>query len=127
MPRRPIEQADIDRVRKMKELLADPAHWTKGAFARNERGEPTPFWEEGSCFCLGGAWLKFDGPTFDPARSEAERLLFAMLPNQGYSLAGFNDHPATTHAAVMAYLNVLETAFVHTFEAQKLTQHPQNF
>jgi hypothetical protein len=125
--RRPIDKADIERVQKMKELLADPAHWTKGVFARDAKGNPTPHWKEGTCFCLAGAWLMFDGGAFDTERSEGERLLFAMLPNQGDSLAGFNDHPATTHAAVMAYLNVLETAFVHTFEAQKLTQHPQNF
>lgn len=110
----------------LRDLLADPAHWSKGSLAKTSAGGNTdPMRKEASCFCLVGAASRVikDPRTRHIGNYEAVRLhplglllanVIAGVQKWNYGIeclasAGpiysFNDHAA--HADVM---EVLETA-----------------
>lgn len=86
-----------DILVKARELIADPAHWTKGEFGRDAHGNGIVPWLEGRkpvCYCSLGAIL-----TVGDSGDEAARVLEKHMRD---SITRFNDDPKTTHADVLA-------------------------
>lgn len=80
----------------VRELLNHPSKWTRGAYARDQKGNAcSPFEPEATCYCLRGASL-VAGQTFRSS-SEFSKLCFETARKLGYSemrkelLAVFND------------------------------------
>ncbi len=87
---------------KVKELLADPARWTQGWFARDVYGSEVDIHEQDAvCWCLIGAIYKcYEDPR---DRKIAEDKVAPFAKNQGAtSIQSFND--SATHAEVMKLL-----------------------
>lgn len=88
MPYKPINEC-----KDLYDLFEDPSRWTKGAYAKNDRGaavashDPTAV-----CFCLAGGRNRVI-PSLD---------LRFFLPNWAVSSLEFNDDPNTTHADILA-------------------------
>ena len=96
-------------LRKVRDLLSDPARWTKGWFAKDSSENPcVPTSKDAVCWCALGAMRKQLGYVEDDLFMEITRDLEAILKKQGYnhSLATFNDDPATTHNQMMKLLNL---------------------
>ena len=89
----------LTALQKMRELLADPKAWTKGAAARNDRGHKVD-WNDPTavCWCLAGAERRSAGPTSLPW--SVLRLIAG-----DYTIPDFNDDPSTTHADILAALD----------------------
>ena len=93
----------VEILKAARDLIAKPANWTQGEYARGPDG--TPFIEvvpEATCFCSIGAVAKVMGcPVLEADRSEAVRLLVeaaeASIPSE---LTIFNDE--STHSEVLA-------------------------
>lgn len=97
-----------DVLIKAKQILATPAHWTRGSFARDVRNKPVASQSVQACqFCTIGALrratLELAGPT--PAgmelASKASGLLQSSLPKGVYGVETFNDSLKTTHKDVL--------------------------
>ncbi len=93
---------------KVKELLADPARWTKGTFARRVDNEAVASQSEEACkWCLLGAIRRcyVEGEEYTQAHT---KLKAAVIKFSGqYRIGTFND--TTTHEDLM---KVLEDADV---------------
>lgn len=86
-----------------RQLLSDPSHWTKGADARNSRGESVPYMAETACkFCILGAIFR----VAEMHNVAPEPVCDAISAHLGeYSIADFND--TRNHWAI---LQLLDTA-----------------
>ncbi len=93
---------------KVKELLADPARWTRGMFARRADNEPVASQSDEACkWCLLGAIRRCYVEGEEYARAHTQ-LKTAVIKFSGQSRIGvFND--TTTHENLM---KVLEDADV---------------
>lgn len=83
-----------------RELLSDPARWTKGQWARDKDGRMAKHEGAAVCFCAVGAiWSVVGGC----AITEAETILCDVVQSttRFTNIPGFSDHPKTTHAAVL--------------------------
>lgn len=89
-------------LQEIRGYLADPARWTKGATARDKNGVSTSSQNPSAiCHCIFGAVLKFKRfPENRPVLSH----LNALAP--GRKVIKFNDDPRTTHADVLAFLDL---------------------
>lgn len=87
-----------EALKKAKAIIANPAKWTRAAFARDEEGNSVdPSYEKATCFCSWGALMKIDSvEPFDV--SKALRKLDASSPERG--IVYQNDN--TYHDKVMA-------------------------
>lgn len=92
----------ITDLQATRDLLADPAHWTKGAYARDAiGGDVSPRDPKATCFCMRGALDKITDYSFG-------RIFNVKLISRranGRSMIDFNDDPTTTHADVLSYLD----------------------
>jgi hypothetical protein len=88
---------------KMKELLADPTKWTKGANAKDNTGMMVvPSSPNATCFCLLGAAIRCY-----PQNSETIFIkLINKVPNK--KVVAWNDHPDRTHTEVLALVTELD-------------------
>jgi hypothetical protein len=101
------DQAAILRAARAR--IADPAHWTKGAFARtanvslDERGTGCNAVDpRATCWCAEGA-IRFVTNDDRHAHEAVGKLLeLAVDPGGRLSIATFNDSSGTTHADVLA-------------------------
>lgn len=97
-----------------RDWLANPKHWTKGHYAKDENGNPTdpyPFNRKRiACTCALGAMLKVDPDQY--IRLGVSNRLRDYIPKTFSSLSGrraaqmrhvhrFNDAPTTTHQDVL--------------------------
>lgn len=84
-----------------RDLISDPARWTRGVYARDAEGRETASRSESAvCWCVHGAIRKVTGSVYDTLFSG--RYAQAALP-EGYSeVHEFNDDPKTTHSDVLA-------------------------
>lgn len=104
---------ELEILRGMRELIADPEHWTQGAYATStpHRGKApngsaialdesvsvdSP---DAKCFCLIGAWSKVTG---EPQYHVPLQLLLGECINRS-DPAAFND--THTHEEVIAALD----------------------
>lgn len=95
-------------LKDARQLLADPKHWSKGAYARTQYGllsiaVSSP---KAACFCLIGA-IKRVGGTEQSDEVYCLASIIAptvVLPN-AVDVIDFNDATSTTHADVLALLD----------------------
>ena len=85
-------------------LIAEPARWTKGAYARNRNGDEIEHDRPGAvCWCLVGALKKAGHFTWD---LEIPADVTACLRKVGVrSQTIWNDAKRRTHAQVVAMLD----------------------
>lgn len=89
---------------KVRELLADPAKWTKGASAKLADGTTAPFsHEKAVCWCLMGATFRCYDSDHDLDHA-LMKLRKAITDKTGrvIGIAGFNDDEKTTHEDILA-------------------------
>ena len=90
-----------ETLTKVRQLLSNPSHWTKGADARNSRGESVPYMAETACkFCLLGAIYRV-AEMHNVAPKPVCDALSAHLGE--YSIADFND--TRSHGAILQLLD----------------------
>lgn len=105
-------------------LLADPAHWTRKAMARDAADEAVAAADPAAvCWCLAGAFDRVD-PTQslwgDAVFLQAARAVLPMAvpdwvrQNPGAGLVIFNDRFATRHAELLEVLRTLRDALATT-------------
>ena len=96
----------------IKQLLSDPDHWTKGAYARygKDQAPICPDHRSAKCFCLGGALIRLTRDTLE-CTAVADLLRGQMGCGKKYhTIPQFNDAPETTHEDVIGLLDrALET------------------
>lgn len=101
-------------LEKMKDLLQDEDHWTKGSYARrskdpNEQGVEIEN-PEATCWCLEGAYWKIKAGIDQASWSVAEQeyqLVWNCIEEklgQNRGMISFNDDDRTTHADVIGVL-----------------------
>lgn len=95
----------LDILKSARALIDTPEKWTKGALARDARGEQVCSRSaEAVCFCSEGAisavtafgefeWLTSEGDAF--------KALSGAVP-EGLTVYHFNDRASTTHTDIMA-------------------------
>jgi hypothetical protein len=92
----------LDVLKDVRELLSDPNHWTKGAYARDARDNfREPRAPDAVKFCLLGALARFDASEYEPALSRL--AVGVQRRGQNATLAQFND--ASSHEDVLALLD----------------------
>lgn len=99
----------LDLLTEAQKLISDPAHWTRGTYARNAEGEPcTSLAPEAICFCSLGATRRafhnaFPDPDMNNFRilSQAENFL-ALGSGSVQNIVTVNDSTNYSHADVMA-------------------------
>jgi len=93
----------LEVVTAARELLSDPARWTKGANARNEKGDGGGSGMEGAvCWCAVGALRHVSNdPNLEAVWEDAYYMLAEQTP-RGEGVMAFNDGVLTTHADVLA-------------------------
>lgn len=86
-----------------RELISDPARWTKGSYATDASGDYTQISNENACrFCAVGAIYRCGYEVVEnriKVENQARRLMWEIVGER--NLASFNDHPSTTHAMVL--------------------------
>lgn len=93
---------------KIRELLADPKHWTKGSYARVKKGGESTSYdvENATCWCLMGALNKVVNGVYDSSTIKAKNLLQSCLPIKYLEqLIEFNDNKNTKHAQIIKALD----------------------
>lgn len=89
----------LEVLRKARELISKPEHWTRHKYARDVRGLPAPVHDEAAfCFCALGALRKVNNKHSDFCRPAT--VLASALPESITSVSVFND--TRTHAEVLA-------------------------
>lgn len=83
----------VEVLKAARELISDPAHWTKGRFARTEKGSPINYESPSAvCFCSAGALMRVTWGDIKIYQSALEIMIAEMDGN----IFGFNDlhtHP----------------------------------
>jgi hypothetical protein len=110
---------DIDPLKLVtdaRDILADPAHWTQGCFARNEAGHPglAPNDPNAVCYCSFGALMsltEYNTPpvVYDTMGAVATELLAKRgieIPDGRNRIVYLNDFPTTTHADVLEMFDI---------------------
>lgn len=87
----------VEVLKAARELISDPAHWTKGRFARTEKGSPINYESPAAvCFCSAGALMRVTWGDIKNYRSALDILVDVMDGD----IFGFNDlHP---HSEVLS-------------------------
>jgi len=101
-------KSELEVLTEARDLIADPAHWTQGWFARDMFGGSVDARSpSAACFCTLGAFGRALGRHFmDVTGHPAVERLRSLLPRQ--DIARFND--THSHADVIA-------AFDHAIDA----------
>jgi hypothetical protein len=109
----------MSHFKKLRDLLADPARWTKKHLAKDEHGVYTyPMEDRAVCWCVFGGLIKVMGPdasdqaVYEAAQSVGKcfpmELAYPIEENYGASLRPIgliNDDPRTTHDIVLAAID----------------------
>lgn len=94
---------------KAKDLLADPAHWTKGALAKDKFG--VQCWHsapEAACWCLEGAIRKCYPGQYQRILYSLPEYIQMLFPGQLRAPFGFNDNANTNHSDVLKLVTELD-------------------
>jgi hypothetical protein len=90
--------------------IATPETWTKGSAWRDENGRRCSL-KNAQCFCVAGSVWALEVGNMDGRQDVALNTIGASIPPKfKRDIAGFNDHPETTHADVLA---VMDAAIAH--------------
>ena len=88
----------VEILKAARELISDPAHWTQGSEARDEKGDPVLARSKGArCFCAVGALISASGKA--PWKRPLEALR-SELPKPIFYVSDFND--TGSHEEVLA-------------------------
>lgn len=98
-------------VKKVRELVADPARWARGAYVRDQDFKPVGLQsaDETCSFCINGAWAYVSNENRLIGNHPLDRVLADCVParwnNRDGTVdsAGFNDD--ATHEEVLAALD----------------------
>ena len=97
----------LETLKKVRDRIADPARWTKGAIARNGITAPLSYaWhEDAEAWCIVGAIHK-EANDVDPdvgcRNLLANKVAGAIRKsNGGIDLVNLNDDSRTTHADIL--------------------------
>jgi hypothetical protein len=105
-----------DVLMKARVLLAEPSHWTQGAYARDASGRVVhPRSPAAVCWCIVGAVKRADVRTERSEEDDGLRVLLRLFhPSTGqlkdklyafWVMTDWNDDPSRTHADVLALLD----------------------
>jgi hypothetical protein len=91
---------------KTYELLDTPEKWTKGAFARDSKGDPVdPVSPEAVCWCIEGALQKCY-PNYD---DRWEAVYYRLLEVRKYGgIIFWQDNPERTYEEVIEVLKLAD-------------------
>lgn len=90
----------LEILTKAKALIANPANWSKGTYARDGQGRHTQVLaEDAVCFCTAGAVLRATGQ--EAIYGEALQALTKLDLQVRNSVETFNDLKTTRHADIM--------------------------
>lgn len=110
----------VQLLRNARALIADPEHWTKGAYARTAEGsvaytQPTVVYtrleekddfEEERIPCkwcaLGAVYASTYWPNFILEHAEKAKRFLNTASDEQRGVIAYNDDPRTTHAGVLA-------------------------
>ena len=88
-----------EELQDEKDLLSDPARWTKGYFARDSNGYRTAASSKDTiCWCQAGASYKFGTQRHARLIKDHVAIIRGFI-NSIY----FNDHEDTTHEMLMEF------------------------
>lgn len=89
-------------LRKARELISDPTHWTQKAFARGPDGRSVDDSDPRACsWCSLGALIKVTGENFPRGELVLERAVRELHPGiDTASIVRFND--TRSHSEVLA-------------------------
>lgn len=94
-------------LKRARKLLSNPERWTKGAFAKDRRGQRVPSGDpKAVCYCAAGALKRCAGNGV--LWVVATSYLVRAARRGNYSPANvwyYNDHPRRTHAQVMRWFD----------------------
>lgn len=102
---------------KVRELLDSPEKWTKGAIARDSKGNLVSYNSPNAvCFCLLGAIYKCyasdkmnpDKMNPDKLPLEIRKLIGSLLNLRSDSISYFNDAPKRTFEDIKNLVNTLD-------------------
>ncbi len=103
-------RGEVAVLRAARRLLTDPAVWVQGTAAVNPAGEPVTFDDPTACaFCAVAAVARAAAVLGAPVDAEwvaTEALEAAAALLHGQPPQVVNDAPATSHAEVLALLDV---------------------
>lgn len=97
-------------IASMISILTPPGVWIKGTLCTTASGDDAVEVDKADCFCLFGAEIRAERlhPRIDRSKANyfVRRAIRELFPGRSDdSVPQFNDHPATTHADVLAVLN----------------------
>lgn len=107
-----IEAEAKELLKKTRELLTDPTHWTQGFYAKNEHGESVPSTAySATCWCAIGAMEKVWDEMCGDARLGIDykpkyraQVLLGAANDEGTTV-GYNDTVGRTHEEVLAWFD----------------------
>ena len=99
------QDAEVLRVARI--MIEQPENWTKGVLARHRNGNPIGYDTKNAyCFCMVGALCRASNDGLIP-EEVLNAVKFAVCTiKQTAFLDEFNDDPATTHADVLAAMDL---------------------
>lgn len=93
----------LGRLIEEKELLSNPAHWTKGDLARDENGVTIdPYSNKAICWCQAGAEMKIRANNWHNITVFTIKDIVARTMSHNSAVL-FNDDPNTTHDDLMKF------------------------
>lgn len=96
----------VEILTGVRELLADPAHWTKGVLARNaDDFEVEPRDPRAACWCLAGAVTKVAGDYIVIPILDDVAMKHGAVESDNCPFVELNDADETTHEEILKVLD----------------------
>jgi hypothetical protein len=104
----------LEHLTRIRTVLSNPSHWTRHCLAQHPSGNAVRFDDIAdpstpvSCCCLVGAAIRTSGVLHTIARERVCDPTYDVLHRATSTnfLAAFNDNPKTTHADILAALDL---------------------
>lgn len=99
-----MSKSTVQILKDARELLSDPTHWTKFAFARDSAGFKTKIYDSDAvCWCVMGAIMKESG---DYNNTNKALSLLEEVISDNVAIGVGNDNEDTTHSDVMETFSI---------------------
>lgn len=96
----------VEILHRIRGLISDPNHWTKGVFATDQHGAAVPASDPtATCFCVAGAAMRVRSQIDEADLIHFREAKSIMRITAGGWLPIFNDDPLTTHQDVMSVID----------------------
>lgn len=135
MTKKQLDSQALHILQGARDMIADPAKWTKGALARDAAGEPTGFMSRRNpvCFCSLGAltramWDRVEAvnklvpndtqdEVWDQYNTQYDIVYDYLTALAGVELVDFNDDLDTQHSDVVNLFDLaIDNAEERTYE-----------